>query len=211
MIRAPVWEVRRIKGTCSRNSILTNNEDEKVFNETKVIETMGKIQNGISDLVILKNRNTKYSQICILNIVRLVIEQYFLNFSSMGTSFLTYNVFYRPLHGSWKWKKVKVTQSCPTLCNPMDYTALGILQARRLDWVAFPFSRGSSQPRDLIQVSLIAGELFTSWATREAHTNSSYLILILYHEPRVHKYYFPYVSSWKNKINMSVFPSSLHR
>ena len=168
MIRAPVWEVRRIKGTCSRNSILTNNEDEKVFNETKVIETMGKIQNGISDLVILKNRNTKYSQICILNIVRLVIEQYFLNFSSMGTSFLTYNVFYRPLHGSWKWKKVKVTQSCPTLCNPMDYTALGILQARRLDWVAFPFSRGSSQPRDLIQVSRTAGRFFTSWVTWEA-------------------------------------------
>ena len=61
---------------------------------------MGEIQNGISDLVILKNRNTKYSHVCILNIVRLVIGQYFLNFSSMGTSFLTYNVFYRHLHGS---------------------------------------------------------------------------------------------------------------
>ena len=38
--------------------------------------------------------------------------------------------------------KVKVTQSCLTLCNPMDYTVLGILQARILEWVAFPFSRG---------------------------------------------------------------------
>ena len=37
-------------------------------------------------------------------------------------------------------KKVKVAQSCPTLCNPMDYTAHGILQARILEWVAFPFS-----------------------------------------------------------------------
>ena len=42
---------------------------------------------------------------------------------------------------------VDITQSCPTLCNPMDYTVHGILQARILEWVAFPFSRGSSQPR----------------------------------------------------------------
>ena len=40
--------------------------------------------------------------------------------------------------------KVKVAQSCPTLCNPMDYTVHGVLKARRLEWVAFPFSRGSS-------------------------------------------------------------------
>ena len=44
-----------------------------------------------------------------------------------------------------KWK-VTVPQSCPTLCNPMDRTAHGTLQARILEWVAFPFSRGSSQP-----------------------------------------------------------------
>ena len=36
--------------------------------------------------------------------------------------------------------KVKVTQLCLTLCNPMDYTIYGILQARILEWVAFPFS-----------------------------------------------------------------------
>ena len=66
--------------------------------------------------------------------------------------------------------KVKVTQSCLTLCNPMDYICIvhGILQARILEWVAFPFSRGSSQPRDGTQVSHIAGGFFTSWATREA-------------------------------------------
>ena len=46
--------------------------------------------------------------------------------------------------------KVEITQSCPTLC---DYTVHGILQARILEWVAFPFSRGSSQPRDRTQVS----------------------------------------------------------
>ena len=57
--------------------------------------------------------------------------------------------------------KVKVGQSCPTLCDHMDYTVHGILQARILEWVAFPFSRGSSQPRDRTQVSCIAGGLFT--------------------------------------------------
>ena len=44
----------------------------------------------------------------------------------------------------------------------------GFFQARMQEWVAFPFSRGSSQPRDPTQVSCIAGGFFTSWATREA-------------------------------------------
>ena len=57
---------------------------------------------------------------------------------------------------------LKVTQLCPTLCNPMDYTVHGILQTRILEWVAVPFSRGSSQPRDQTQVSCIAGRFFTS-------------------------------------------------
>ena len=58
--------------------------------------------------------------------------------------------------------KVKVAQSCTTLCDPKDYTVRGILQARILEWVAVPFSRGSSQPVDQIQVSHIAGGFFTS-------------------------------------------------
>ena len=57
---------------------------------------------------------------------------------------------------------VKVTQSRPTLFDPMDYTAHGILQARILEYVAFPFSRGSVQPKDQTQVSCIAGGFFTS-------------------------------------------------
>ena len=67
-----------------------------------------------------------------------------------------------------KGSEVKVTQSCPTLCDPMDYIVHGILQARILEWVAFPFFRGFSQPRDRAQVSCIAGRFFTSWATRDA-------------------------------------------
>ena len=64
--------------------------------------------------------------------------------------------------------KVRVAQSRPTLCDSMDYTVHGILQARILEWVAFLFSRGSSQPRDRTQVSLMAGRFLTSCPTREA-------------------------------------------
>ena len=65
--------------------------------------------------------------------------------------------------------KVVVPQSCLTLCDPMDGGPPGssvhvILQARILEWVAFPFSRGSSQPRDRTWVSSIAGRAFTVWA-----------------------------------------------
>ena len=50
----------------------------------------------------------------------------------------------------------------------MDYTVHGILQAKVLEWVAFSFSRESSQPRDRTGVSCIAGGFFTNWAIREA-------------------------------------------
>ena len=42
--------------------------------------------------------------------------------------------------------KVKFTQSCPTLCDPMDYTVHGILQARILEWVAIPFCKDLPNP-----------------------------------------------------------------
>ena len=48
----------------------------------------------------------------------------------------------------WRLGKVKVAHLCLILCDPMDYKVRGILQARILEWVAFPFSRGSSQPRN---------------------------------------------------------------
>ena len=59
----------------------------------------------------------------------------------------------------WSMKWVKVTQSCPALCNSMDYTVYGILQARVLEWVIFPFSRGSFQPRSpTLQVDSLPAE-----------------------------------------------------
>ena len=71
-----------------------------------------------------------------------------------------------------KWSEA--AQSCPTLCDSMDCSLQsssvhGTLQARVLEWVAISFSRGSSRPRDRIQVSRIAGRRFTIWATREGH------------------------------------------
>ena len=69
------------------------------------------------------------------------------------------------------------TKSLPsrqTLCNPMDHdppgpSVLGILQARILEWVAIPSSRGSSGPRDRTWVSCIAGGFFTDESTGEVH------------------------------------------
>ena len=70
--------------------------------------------------------------------------------------------------------KVEVSQSCLTLCNPMDcsppgYSVRGILQSRILEWVTVSFSRGSSQPRDWSQVCRTAGEFITIWTSKEAH------------------------------------------
>ena len=66
----------------------------------------------------------------------------------------------------------RVTQSCLTLVTQWTVAcqaplSMGILQASILEWVAMPFSRGSSQPRDWTQVSHVADRFFTIWATRE--------------------------------------------
>ena len=65
-----------------------------------------------------------------------------------------------------------LSQSCPTLCHPMDCSppgssVHGIFQAIVLEWIAISFSRGSSQPRDWTRVSCIVDRCFTIWATRE--------------------------------------------
>ena len=72
-----------------------------------------------------------------------------------------------------------VTESCLTVCDPIDcsppgFSVHGILQARILEWVNIAFSRGSSWPRDRTQVSCIAGRIFTPRATREAPIQSAW-------------------------------------
>ena len=69
------------------------------------------------------------------------------------------------------WVTMKVVHLCPTLWDPMGYTVHGILQARILEWVAFPFPKGSSQPRNRTGVSYIAGRFFSNWAIWEAPTS----------------------------------------
>ena len=76
--------------------------------------------------------------------------------------------------GATLWVKT-VSQWCPTSWNPTNYSPPGpsvheILQARILEWVAIPFPKGSSRPRDRTWVSHIAGRFFTVWTTREALT-----------------------------------------
>ena len=87
---------------------------------------------------------------------------------------LSFIVLFESPHFLWWVLLVKVevliAQLCLTLCDPMDCSLLGssvhgILQARILEWVAIPFSRGSSQPKDWTQVSCFASRLFTIWAT----------------------------------------------
>ena len=76
--------------------------------------------------------------------------------------------------------EVKVSQLCLTLSDPIDYTVHGILQARILDWLVLPSSRGSSQPRDPRDrtqgFNCLAGGFFTSWATREVHNSHSHSV-----------------------------------
>ena len=91
------------------------------------------------------------------------------NYYVPGTKCLTIANSFHP-HNNFE---SEIAQLCQTLCNPMDCSppassVHGILQARILEWVAISFSRGSSRPRDRIQVSHIA---FTLWTTREAHNS----------------------------------------
>jgi len=79
----------------------------------------------------------------------------------------TWNSFWAPCSVPllWKWKSfIRV----PLFATPWTIQSMEFSRARILEWVAFPFSRESSQPRDWTQVSHIAGGFFTSWATREA-------------------------------------------
>ena len=85
-------------------------------------------------------------------------ENHQLNFNS--AQFSQKNLW-KKVNGKWKWESLSQVRLFST---PMDYTVHGILQARILEWVAVPFPRRSSQPRDWTQVSRIAGGFFISWA-----------------------------------------------
>ena len=88
----------------------------------------------------------------------------------------------------------------------MDYTVHGILQVRIIEWVDFPYSRGSYQSRDQAQASHIEGGFFTSWATREAkECLSGWLILS---PPKLP---CPEIELMSTALQAESFPSELFR
>ena len=99
--------------------------------------------------------------------------QLYIQFTS-GLNILGGNIrtFLQQCFVSERKVKVLITQSCPTLCGstgcspPGSPESMGILQVRILESVTIPFSRGSSQPRDQMWVSCIAGRFFTSESPR---------------------------------------------
>ena len=93
-------------------------------------------------------------------------------------------------HGLDKESEIEVTQSCPTLCNPMDCSlpgssVHGIFQAIVLEWIAISFCRGSSWPRDQTRVSRIVDRCCTVWASRAVV--ASVLAQMVKHPPSMRK------------------------
>ena len=109
---------------------------------------------------------------------------------------------------------VLVAQWC-RLCNPMDgsppgSSVHGIFQARILEWVAIPFSRGSSQARDQTHVSCAAGRFFTIWATREALKKGQHCIITKLLKLCVHWKLFLFFPLWKLSLIVIIKMSTLH-
>ena len=139
------------------------------------------------------NLSIAFRSIVILTILILPIQEHVLSFHQFISSSVT---FISPLQFS-KYRsftslvKVVVTQSCPTLCNPMDYSppdssVHGILQARIQEWVAIPFSRGTSRLRawetsNFFFFKLFGYSLFLSVCTQMPAGVLSRVMLILYH------------------------------
>ena len=118
--------------------------------------------------------------------------------SGYSLCFISVSLWSAKWEAAWKWKLF----SCARLCNPMDYIVHEIFQARILECVAFPFSRGSSQPRDRTQVSCIAGGFFTSWATRgvpsERRPRLNILVFLCFPVTRIQKPSSIRLMMWKD-------------
>ena len=106
---------------------------------------------------------------------------------------------------------IQLTLCNPTDCGLPDSSVHGILEARILERVAFPFSRGPSWPRDQTWVSHIAGRFFTVWATRETQVGYNYqkkkVISEWIFAPSVFYFqihYFSYLTAW-GKLLFLVF------
>ena len=82
------------------------------------------------------------------NYIQYIVDIYILELYITDIIIYNYYIIYNIYYTNYNYVKVKFAQLCLILCDPMVCIVHGILQARILEWVAFPFSRGSSQPRD---------------------------------------------------------------
>ena len=107
------------------------------------------------------------------------------------------------------WSKLQVTHSCPTLCDPMDYTVHGILQARILEWVSVPFSRASSHPRDwtwncrqtLYQLSCKGSPKIQEWVAYPFSSGSSWPM----NQTRVSCFAVAFFTNWAIREALDLF------
>ena len=92
--------------------------------------------------------------------------------------------------------KVKVTQSCPTLCDPMNYTFHGILQARILEWVAFPFSEDLPDPRIRLGSPALQADSFPTEPSGKPHVYVCQFLIIQWGVcTHTHTLTYTYISS----------------
>ena len=174
-------KITQSEGADSRACVCPLHHPTRPFRGPNIILTVNGIQGILSwgRRITGKREKFIYTRCCAVQLLRMWAPRPGSNASSSSyicvrlsptrsyfTSYL-YNFFFLDINvyfivWSLVWSEVKVAQSCPILFEPMDCIVHGILQARILEWVAFPFSRESSQPRDQIQVSWTAGGFFTS-------------------------------------------------
>ena len=132
---------------------------------------------GENIIVILELNSQKYTGLLSAGSSRSIYSQSYHTVPPGMSGFPTLTLIPVPVSTSesmlWedmKWTEVLVSQLCLTLCDPMDCSPRGssvhwILQARILEWVAIPLSRGSSQPTYWTWVCSTAGRFLTIWAT----------------------------------------------
>ena len=123
-------------------------------------------------------------------------------FTTLRASWMQFTVGYSgiktaPLSLKWEWKSLSRVH----LCDPVDWRVHGILQDGILEWVAFLFSRGSSQPMNQTGVSCIAGRFLTNWAIRESRfclvdTNKNQIQKIYFNMRKESKSGYMYLLNW---------------
>ena len=113
-------------------------------------------------------------------------------------------------------KSVLVFQSCYTLCKLMDYSlpgssAYGMLQARIIEWVVIPLSRGSSLSTDTTLVSCTAHKFFTVWATREFNFTKNKILFLTTKELSIWTHRLLFIRKAKHYMNIAVDKLKLNR